>query len=103
MLTDASILTALFTHAYDDSGTLVIVYALLIVVSGLWFQEKLVWWSTGISEVAFILLLWDRPNLAKPWHYPALVMITLIAVGAATSFQVHRVRALSRFYERRPL
>ena len=103
MLTDASILTALFTHAYDDSGTLVIVYALLIVVSGLWFQEKLVWWSTGISEVAFVLLLLDRPNLTKPWHYPALVMITLIAVGAATSFQVHRVRALSRFYERRPL
>ncbi|HEY4261073.1 MAG TPA: serine/threonine-protein kinase [Schlesneria sp.] len=103
MLTDASILTALFTHAYDDSGTLVIVYALLIVVSGLWFQEKLVWWSTAISEVAFALLLLDRPNLTKPWHYPALVMITLIAVGAATSFQVHRVRALSRFYERRPL
>lgn len=103
MLTDASILTALFAHAYDDSGTLVIVYALLIVVSGLWFQEKLVWWSTAISEVAFGLLLLDRPNLSHPWHYPLLVVITLIAVGAATSFQVHRVRALSRFYERRPL
>ena len=103
MLTDAVILTALFTHAEDDGGTLVIVYALLIVVSGLWFQEKLVWYSMAINELAFFSLLIFRPALATPWHYPLLVAISLMAVGAATSFQVHRVRALSRFYERRTL
>lgn len=103
MLTDTIILTALFTFAPDDRGTLVIVYALLIVASGLWFQEKLVWCSTAVVEVAFWSLVSIRPALASPWHYPALVTISLIAVGAATSFQVHRVRALSRFYERRPL
>lgn len=103
MLTDAWILTALFARVDDDGGTLVIVYALLIVASGLWFQEELVWWSTLISELAFCLLLYYRPGLTSPWHYPLLVAITLTAVGAATSFQVHRVRALSRFYERRPL
>lgn len=103
MLTDAWILTALFTHAADDGGTLVIVYALLIVASGLWFQERLVWWSTVIVELAFAVLLLCRPSLYSPWHYPLLVAVTLAAVGGATSFQVHRVRALSRFYERRPL
>lgn len=103
MLTDAVILTALFTHAEDDGGTLVIVYALLIVASGLWFQEKLVWCSTAVVEVSFWTLLLFRPDLASPWHYPLLVTVSLAAVGAATSFQVHRVRALSRFYERRPL
>lgn len=103
MLTDACLLTALFTHAQDDGGTLVIVYALLIVVSGLWFQERLVWCSTAIVEVAFGALLLCRPQLYSPWHYPVLVAISLVAVGATTSYQVHRVRALSRFYERRPL
>lgn len=103
MLTDASILTALFLHADSTNGTLVIVYALLIVASGLWFQEQLVWWSTGISEVAFFLLLTYTPSLREPWHYPILASITLLTIGAATSFQVHRVRALSRFYEQRRL
>jgi serine/threonine protein kinase len=103
MLTDAWILTSLFARVEDDGGTLVIVYALLIVASGLWFQEELVWWSTLISELAFCMLLFYRPSMTSPWHYPLLVAITLTAVGAATSFQVHRVRALSRFYERRPL
>lgn len=103
ILTDAAILTALFTHAEDDDGTLVIVYALLIVASGLWFQEQLVWCSTAIVELALGVLLLCRPALCVPWHYPVLVAVSLIAVGAATAFQVHRVRALSRFYERRPL
>lgn len=103
MLTDASILTSLFADANDDDGTLVIVYALLIVASGLWFQERLVWCSTVTSIVSFGVLLICRPHLLTPWHYPMMVVITLLAVGAATGFQVHRVRALSQFYERRPL
>jgi serine/threonine-protein kinase len=103
MLTDALILTSLFTFAEDDDGTLVVVYALLIVASGLWFQEQLVWCSTLISELAFGILLVCRPQLTSPWHYPLFVVLVLAAVGAATSFQVHRVRALSRFYEHRPL
>ncbi len=103
ILTDASILTALFLHANSTNGTLVIVYALLIVASGLWFQEQLVWWSTGISEMAFLLLIINTPSLRDPWHYPILASITLLTIGAATSFQVHRVRALSRFYEQRRL
>lgn len=103
MFSDASILTALFTATDLDCGPLVIVYALLIAVSGLWFQERLVWCSTVIAELAFGLLLLAIPRLRDPWHFPLLVAVTLIAVGAVTSFQVRRVRALSRYYERRQL
>ena len=103
LFTDASILNALITQAGDSDGTLVIVYALLIVTVGLWFHEQLVWWSTGIVEMAFGVLLLYRPRLATPWHYPLAVAVTLSAVGAVTSFQVRRVRALSRFYDRRSL
>lgn len=103
LLTDAAILTALLLHAATGIGMLVIIYALLIVASGLWFQERLVWWSTGISELAFCVLLVNCPDLRDPWHYPLLVSIALVAIGAAVSFQVQRVRALSRFYEQRRL
>ena len=103
ILTETGILTALFAQMSSNNGTLVVVYALLIVASGLWFQERLVWAATVVSEVAFAILLVCKPHLCSPWHYPMLVAITLAAVGASTSFQVHRVRALSRFYERRPL
>lgn len=103
ILTETGILTALFAQMSSNNGTLVVVYALLIVASGLWFQERLVWTATVVSEVAFAVLLVCKPHLCSPWHYPMLVAITLAAVGASTSFQVHRVRALSRFYERRPL
>ncbi|MBS0204908.1 MAG: serine/threonine protein kinase [Planctomycetes bacterium] len=103
ILTDTGILTALFAQMNNNNGTLVVVYALLIVASGLWFQEQLVWSTTVIVEVAFGILLMCKPDLCSPWHYPLLVGIALAAVGASTSFQVHRVRALSRFYDRRPL
>lgn len=104
MLTDASILTALCIQVEEfDCGQLVIVYALLILVSSLWFQERLVWWSTVIVEAAFGVLLFYRRDLFNPWHFPLLVAITLIASAAITSFQVRRVRALSRFYDRRPI
>lgn len=102
LVTDVSLLTALFSHAYDDRGTLIVIYALVIVTSGLWFQERLVWFATIACELGFLVLLVDRPILASPWHYPLLVLVTLAALGAATAFQVHRVRALSRYYERRP-
>ena len=104
MLTDAWILTAIVIQVSEfDCGQLVIVYALLIMASGLWFQEHLVWWSTVIVEAAFGVLLVYRTELFNPWHYPLLVAITLVAAAAITSFQVRRVRALSRFYDRRPI
>jgi tRNA A-37 threonylcarbamoyl transferase component Bud32 len=103
MLTDVSILTTLFILQGNDNGSLVIIYAICIVAAGLWFQESLVWWSTAIVEAAYFVLLIDRPDLRTPWNYPLLVALTLAALGGTTSFQVRRVRALSRFYERRVL
>ncbi|RPI76962.1 MAG: hypothetical protein EHM42_14325 [Planctomycetaceae bacterium] len=103
MLTDAGILTALFTISLLDCGPLVVVYALLIMVSGLWFQERLVWTATAIVELAFLWLLWKTPRLWDPWHFPLLIAITLLTAGAVTGFQVRRVRALSRYYQGRPL
>ena len=103
IVTDASILTALFVLTSSPLGTLVVVYALIVVASGLWFHERLVLWATLITEAAFGVLLWFKPELREPWHYPVLAGLTLLVIGIAVGFQVHRVRALSRFYERRSL
>ena len=99
MLTDVAILTTLFVLQDQDNGSLLMIYAVCIVAAGLWFQESHVWWSTVIVEAAYFILLLFRPDLRVPWNYPMLVAVALFALGGTTSFQVRRVRALSRFYE----
>ena len=98
---DVSLLTAALVLSGWTNGTLLVVYPLLIAASGLWFRVSLVWLMTLATEVAFAALLMLLPDLRDPWHHPLIVATVLLMTGAATAFQVNRVRALSRFYERR--
>ncbi len=98
---DVALLTAALVLSGWTNGTLLVVYPLLIAASGLWFRVSLVWLTTLAAEAAFAALLMLQPNLRDPWHHPLIVAIVLLMTGAATAFQVNRVRALSRFYERR--
>ncbi len=100
---DVALLTAALVLSGWTNGTLLVVYPLLITASGLWFRVKLVWLMTLAAEVAFAALLLLQPGLRDPWHHPLIVATVLLMTGAATAFQVNRVRALSRFYERRAL
>ncbi|MBC8113732.1 MAG: serine/threonine protein kinase [Candidatus Saccharimonas sp.] len=100
---DVALLTAALVLSGWTNGTLLVVYPLLIVASGLWFRVPLVWLTTLAAEVAFAALLMLQPSLRDPWHHALIVATVLLMTGAATAFQVNRVRALSRFYERRPL
>ena len=98
---DVALLTAALVLSGWTNGTLLVVYPLLIAASGLWFRVSLVWLMTLAAEVAFTSLLMLLPDLRDPWHHSLIVVTVLLMTGAATAFQVHRVRALSRFYERR--
>jgi eukaryotic-like serine/threonine-protein kinase len=100
---DVALLTAALVVSGWTNGTLLVVYPLLIAVSGLWFRVSLVWLMTLATEVALVALLTLQPSLRDPWHHALIVATVLLMTGAATAFQVNRVRALSRFYERRPL
>ena len=100
---DVALLTTALVLSGWTNGTLLVVYPLLIAASGLWFRVSLVWLMTLAAEVAFAALLMLQPGLRDPWHHALLVATVLLMTGAATAFQVNRVRALSRFYERRPL
>ena len=100
---DVALLTTALVLSGWTNGTLLVVYPLLIAASGLWFRVSLVWLMTLAAEVAFATLLMLQPGLRDPWHHALLVATVLLMTGAATAFQVNRVRALSRFYERRTL
>jgi eukaryotic-like serine/threonine-protein kinase len=100
---DAALLTTALVLAGWTNGTLLVVYPLMIVASGLWFRVSLVWVTTIASEAAFAVLLALTPDLREPWHHPLIVATVMLFTGAATAFQVQRVRALSRFYDHRPL
>ena len=101
VLTDVILLTVALAISGGTIGALLVIYPLLITASGLWFRVPLVWTTTAVSAMGFLILVSLKPELADPWHYPFLVLTVLIMVGAATAYQVKRVRALSRFYDRR--
>jgi hypothetical protein len=102
ILTDVTLLTAALVLPTGPINSLLVVYPALISASGLWFRVSLVWLTMAATAVGYLVLVFLKPELGHPWHYPLLVLAMLLMVGAATAYQVKRVRALSQFYDRRP-
>jgi eukaryotic-like serine/threonine-protein kinase len=100
---DVAVFTFLLILTNNVTSPLLIGYPLLIAVSGLWFQERLVWFTTGIVELAFgLLALFCFPpeRLRADRYHVLLFMASLLVQGFIMAYQVQRVRLLSRFYER---
>ncbi len=80
-------------------------YFLLVAASGLWFREHLVWVTTALAVFAYGVLVLEagfQASLDSPYRH--VVFATTLAVsGLITGYQVRRVRALSQYYEGRPL
>src|SRR5262249_15923829 len=87
-------------------GPLVIGYGCLIAAAGLWFRVRLVWFVTILSlfsyGVVVAVYLMDVGGI-EGLHHQMILVVALVVLGAMVSYQVNRVRALSRYYERRPL
>jgi serine/threonine-protein kinase len=85
---------------------LILCYGLYVVASGLWFRVGLVWFTTLIAVVGYCLLLGVGARLGtlseSPQHH-AITLVALLLLGIMVASQVKRVRALSRYYEHRPL
>ena len=88
---------------------LMIGYPLLIIAAGFWFRVRLVWLMTALSVACYVALAIDyyvwRTALKQQSPLDSddhiYFIVGLIVMGAAVAHQVQRVRALSRFYERR--
>jgi serine/threonine-protein kinase len=108
---DVLLLTALLIIDSGQTSPLVIGYPLLVAASGLWFRVRLVWFTTLVAEVAYAALVLDYVLRGLPEHsildfhlnHHVIFMVGLAVLGFVMAYQVQRVRALSRYYEHRPL
>ncbi|HET6882306.1 MAG TPA: serine/threonine-protein kinase [Pirellulales bacterium] len=106
---DAAAMLSMLLLGDGRISPLMIGYPLLIVAAGLWFRVRLVWWMTALSVACYAALVVDYYvwrtdlKLASPLDSDDHVyfVVGLIVMGGAVAYQVRRVRALSRFYERR--
>jgi serine/threonine-protein kinase len=100
MLTSALLLDGAF------ASPLVLTYGVYVVASGLWFQVALVWFATGLAVLGYSVVIGvgaQQGALGESPQHHLIVMAALILVGIMVATQVKRVRALSRYYEHRPL
>ncbi|HVX15053.1 MAG TPA: serine/threonine-protein kinase [Pirellulales bacterium] len=107
---DAAGLLCMLLLGDGRMSPLMIGYPLLIVASGLWFRVRLVWLMTLLAFTSYSVLavdfyVWRTGELEQMALLDSddhvYFLVGLVAMGAAVAYQVQRVRALSRFYERR--
>jgi serine/threonine protein kinase len=101
---DAIMLTAALALAEAVATPLVLCYGALIVAAGLWYRVNLVWLGLSVSLAGYgvLLSIGAARGLSGPspqHHLIAAASLVLVATMVAT--QVRRVRALSRYYDRR--
>jgi eukaryotic-like serine/threonine-protein kinase len=103
---DVCLLTALLLVDNVLDTPFLVAFPTLIATSGLWFRVALVWFTTALCVLAYAFLfayhMLHGEEIKTP-HQSVIVVVALVAVGFVIAYQVHRVRALSRYYEHRPL
>jgi len=102
---DSACLTAVLWLDEALPGPLIGSFLVLIVVSGLWFRGPLVGLATLLAVLGYSFLVLDdfaRHHRLEQLNWHVVFLVLLLLAGGAVSYQVHRVRALSRFYGRRP-
>jgi serine/threonine-protein kinase len=85
------------------TGPLVIGYPLLIAASGLWFRDNLVWFTAVMAMLSYGALVSIDWENAKDVHKHVMFLVSLAITAFIITYQVRRVRALSKYYERRSL
>ena len=99
---DALFYTFAVILAAKPRELLLIGYPLLIVASGFWLRVRLVLLMTAICLSGYLTVYWKASDFEHwPGHYPTLIGGIICLVGAFVAYQVHRLRVLSRYFERR--
>jgi len=98
---DAVLLTLAIQLAAEPRELLLIAYPLLIVASGFWLRVQLVTFMTVLSLLASLVVWLTASDVPWPAHYPVLIGGIIALVGLFVGYQVHRLRVLSEYLERR--
>jgi hypothetical protein len=56
---------------------------------------------SAVTTLSYTFLVVMGYQAEAPWHYPIIFIVALIGTGFIVAFQVRRLRALSRYFERR--
>lgn len=99
---DALFLTALLSLVAPPLGPFLSSYLVLVCASGLFFQARLVAFTTGATIIAYGLLLLLRPSEIPPPHYALLFVTSLLITGFVVGYQVWRMSVLRDYYNDRP-
>jgi len=100
---DVLLVTTFFYRAFPPRSLLLIGYPLLIAASGLFFHATLVRFTTVACLISFAFLVFLGAVETEPPQYAMIFAGCLAVLGYVVSYQVQRVRALSRYYEHRNL
>ncbi len=83
----------------NEGGPLVVGYALIVALSGLWFRVHLVWITTVLCELGYLtiilkvyLLTGEIPS--RHWVITFMVLVALL--GGVIAWQVQRIQFLTR-------
>jgi serine/threonine-protein kinase len=103
---DVILATRIMFVANGVASPIVVVYPLLVAVSGLWFRVGFVWFITIASIGSYLALVADfylrrvhlQLNFDAGWDRHLFFAIMLLVVGAVTAYQVQRAQALDRYY-----
>ena len=96
-------LTAILKILDALESSLVVGFALLIAVSGLWSSVRLVWFTTFLAMSCYAALAFDS-YVQHTWvhkQYPNAFLAALAVTGFVVARQVRRMGSLSRYYEQR--
>jgi serine/threonine-protein kinase len=99
---DLLLFSALLVLNDAFGGPLLVGYPLLVAGAGLWFRPGLVWFTAGLAAACYVVLA-AATTPSYPPHVHAIFVVGMLVLGFVTCSQVQRVRALSRYYEHRPL
>src|SRR5204863_224919 len=103
---DMGLLAVMMTLEESVVSPVAIGFPLLIAASGLWYHVRLVWVTTALAAVAYGGLVLEhrlRAGELPGLHKHIIFLVGLGVLGFVVAYQVQRVRALSRYYEHRPL
>lgn len=85
-------------------GPLSASFLVWVAISGLWFRVRLVGFTTLLAALGYSSLLveyFSRHRTVEQLNWHVVFLVLLVLTGCAVGYQVHRVRALSRFYSAR--
>ncbi len=97
---DAACYTGVLLLADGPLGPVLIGFPVLVAGAGLWAEVKLVWFMTGVTTLSYAVLTWFRFEPGTPWHYPLIFAFSLVGTGFIVAHQVHRLKSLTRYFER---